>query len=172
MTETEPRTRAGVTTAIGSLGPVVAVSLAPGEQLIDGITAACLEHGIRAATISSAVGTISEIYLRNPRDITSLPIHHEHEFADEIDTVVLRRPMEILSLQGNITDYEGGPWVHCHGLFSEAGGNVRGGHVFRATIWSQAEIFLQPIDGLAIDRERDLEVTGLPQIRFNAEAKG
>lgn len=76
--------------------------------------------------------------------------------------------MEILSLQGNVTiDDEGKLWAHCHGVFSEAGGQVRGGHVFRATIWTQGEIFLQELSDGWIDRERDLKVTGLPQIQLH-----
>jgi predicted DNA-binding protein with PD1-like motif len=153
---------------VGTPGRLIAASLKPGAQLTDSIEQICRDHDVETAVITSVIGTISEIYLRNPRDITTLPIRQEHEFADEIDTVVLQRPMEILSIMGNVTTYEGKLWAHCHGLFSEAGGQVRGGHVFRATIWSQGEIFLQELSGVRIDRERDLEVTGLPQIQFHA----
>ena len=75
--------------------------------------------------------------------------------------------MEILSIQGNATTWEGKLWADCHGLFSEAGGNVRGGHIFRATIWSQGEVSIQEVRNIHIDRERDLEVTGLPQIQLH-----
>ncbi|MFC0531803.1 PPC domain-containing DNA-binding protein [Phytohabitans kaempferiae] len=149
-------------------GRVIAASIKPGAQLTDSIEQACRDHGVHTAVILSVIGTIEEVYLRNPRDITKLPIHREHEFADEIDTVVLQRPMEILSVQGNVTTLDGELWAHCHALFSEAGGQVRGGHVFRATIWSQGEVFLQELTDIRIDRERDLEVTGLPQIRLHA----
>jgi len=152
-------------------GRIIALSLAPGTSLTDAIEQVCEQHGVTTAVIKSAVGTISEVYLRNPRDITTLPIHNEHEFADEIDTVVLQRPMEILSLQGNVTTLDGKLWAHCHGLFSEAGGNVRGGHVFRATIWTQGEIFIQELTGIHIDRERDLKVTGLAQIQLHKAAR-
>jgi predicted DNA-binding protein with PD1-like motif len=155
------------TSLAGRPGRIIAGSLRPGEQLTTRIEEICAEHGVRTAVISSVIGTISEVYLRNPRDITTLPIRHEHEFADEIDTVVLQRSMEILSIQGNVTTLEGRLWAHCHGLFSEAGGSVRGGHIFRATIWSQGEVFLQELDGVFIDREYDREVTGLPQIRLH-----
>ncbi|MEW1822867.1 PPC domain-containing DNA-binding protein [Arthrobacter sp. NPDC080031] len=156
-----------ITSKAGRLGRLIAVSLAPGEQLTDAIEEVCRQHGVKTATIASAVGTISEVYLRNPRDITTLPIRQEHEFAPDIDTIVLQRPMEILSLQGNVTTLDGKLWAHCHGLFSEAGGQVRGGHVFRATIWTQGEIFLHELEDVYIDREFDKEVTGLPQVRFH-----
>ncbi|TDE11421.1 PPC domain-containing DNA-binding protein [Jiangella asiatica] len=155
-----------IATLAGRPGRLIAASLKPGEQLTDRIEEICAEHGVRTAVIASVIGTISEVYLRNPRDTTTLPIRHEHEFADEIDTVVLRRSMEILSIQGNVTTLDGKLWAHCHGLFSEAGGSVRGGHVFRATIWSQGEVFLQELEDVDIDRAYDTEVTGLPQIRL------
>ncbi|WBB81668.1 DNA-binding protein [Micromonospora sp. WMMD882] len=163
MTSTIP---AVVSRAAGN-GRIIAASLPPGSQLTDGIEQVCVEHGVETAVILSVIGTIEEIRLRNPRDITTLPIHQEHEFADEIDTVVLRRPMEILSIQGNVMMLEGKLWAHCHGLFSEAGGQVRGGHVFRGTIWSQGEVFIQELSGIRIDREKEMEITGLPQIRLH-----
>lgn len=158
-----------ITTLTGRPGRLIAASIKPGSQLTDSIEEACRVHGVQTAIITSVIGTVEELYLRNPRDLTTLPIRQEHEWADEIDTVMLRRKMEILSIQGNVTMYEGKLWAHCHGLFSEAGGQVRGGHVFRATIWSQGEIFLQEIVGMRVDREHDPEVTGLPQIRLHAE---
>lgn len=155
-------------TLAGRPGRLIAASLAPGAPLTDSIEDICRAHGVRTAVIASAVGTVQELYLRNPRDNTTLPIQREYEWADQIDTVYLKRPMEILSLQGNVTiDDEDRLWAHCHGIFSEAGGQVRGGHVFRATIWTQGEIFIQELNDLWIDRERDHEVTGLPQIQLH-----
>jgi predicted DNA-binding protein with PD1-like motif len=158
-----------ITTLAGQPGRLIAASIKPGSQLTDSIEEVCRINGVQTAVITSVIGTVEELYLRNPRDLTTLPIRQEHEWADEIDTVMLRRKMEILSIQGNVTMYEGKLWAHCHGLFSEAGGQVRGGHVFRATIWSQGEIFLQEILGMRVDREHDPDVTGLPQIRLHAE---
>ncbi len=166
-TSTATSTRPAVVSRAARPGRIIAASLAPGAQLTDSIEQVCREHGVHTAVILSVIGTIEEVYLRNPRDITTLPIRQEHEFADEIDTVVLQRPMEILAIQGNVTTLDGKLWAHCHALFSEAGGNVRGGHVFRATIWSQGEVFLQELTGIRIDRQYDHEVTGLPQIQLH-----
>lgn len=156
-----------IVTMAGRPGRLIAASLKPGDQLTDGIEQICREHDVETAVITSVIGTVSELWLRNPRDNTTLPIRQEHEWAEEIDTVYLRRNMEILSIQGNVTMNEGQLWAHCHGLFSEAGGQVRGGHVFRGTIWSQGEVFLTELLDVRIDRERDLEVTGLPQIQLH-----
>ncbi len=160
-----------IQTLAGRPGRLIAASIKPGSQLTDSIEEICQRHGVHTAVISSVIGTVEDLYLRNPRDRTRLPIRQEHEWADDIDTVHLQRKMEILSIQGNVTTLDGKLWAHCHGLFSEAGGQVRGGHVFRATIWSQGEIFLQELLDVRIDREHDTEVTGLPQIRLHADAQ-
>jgi uncharacterized protein len=158
-----------IETMAGRPGRLIAASIKPGSQLTESIEEICREHGVETAVIVSVIGTIEEVYLRNPREKTTLPIRQEHEWADEIDTVQLNRKMEILSIQGNVTMLDGKLWAHCHGLFSEAGGQVRGGHVFRATIWSQGEIFLQELVGARVDRKHDPVVTGLPQIQLHEE---
>jgi len=158
-----------IETLAGRPGRLIAASIKPGSQLTDSIEEICRTHDVKTAVITSVIGTIEELYLRNPREHTTLPINQEHEWAHEIDTVLLRRKMEILSIQGNVTTLDGKLWAHCHGLFSEAGGNVRGGHVFRATIWSQGEIFLQELLDVRVVREHDAEVTGLPQIKLRAD---
>lgn len=157
------------TTVAGRPGRLIAASLKPGAQLTDSIEEVCREHGVETAVITSVIGTVEDLYLRNPRDITTLPIRQEHEWADEIDTTHLRRKMEILSIQGNVCRKEGELWAHCHGLFSEAGGQVRGGHVFRGTIWSQGEVFLTELVDARVDRLHDPEVTGLPQIQLHED---
>lgn len=154
-------------TMAGRPGRLIAASLKPGSQLTDSLEEVCHEHGVETAIIVSVIGTIEELFLRNPREKTTLPIRQEHEWADEIDTVQLKRKMEILSIQGNVTMLNGKLWAHCHGLFSEAGAQVRGGHVFRATIWSQGEVFLQELVDVRIDRKHDPEVTGLPQLQLH-----
>lgn len=158
-----------ITTLAGRPGRLIVASIKPGSQLTDSIEEVCRIHDVHSAVITSVIGTVEELYLRNPREHTSLPIKQEHEWAHEIDTILLRRKMEILSIQGNVTMLDGKLWAHCHGLFSEAGGNVRGGHVFRATIWSQGEIFLQEVLDVRVERELDPEVTGLPQIKLHVD---
>ncbi len=156
-----------IATVAGRPGRLIVASLKPGAQLTSSIEEVCREYEVETAVITSVVGTVEDLYLRNPRDITTLPIRKEHEWAEEIDTTHLQRKMEILSIQGNVCRVDGELWAHCHGLFSEAGGAVRGGHVFRATIWSQGEVFLTELLDARVDRKYDHEVTGLPQIQLH-----
>lgn len=150
----------------GQLGRVIAASLSPGSSLTDSLIDIVDDAGIETGIILSLIGTVDEVVLRNPRDTTTLPIKAEHEFASEVDTTILQRKMEIVSVEGNIVKYHGDTFLNLHGVFSEAGGILRGGHIFRATIWSQGEIFIQEIVGMKVVRYLDQEVTGLPQFRL------
>lgn len=42
--------------------------------------------------------------------------------------------LEILSLSGNITNKEGAPFLHMHGVFSDREFRVHGGHFFKGTV--------------------------------------
>ncbi len=151
----------------GEPGRIIVASLAPGSQLTDSILEICRQEGIETGIILSFIGTVNELYLRNPRDTTVLPVTNEAEFSLQVDTMVLKRQMEILTVQGNVTTFEGELFLNLHGLFSEAGGIVHGGHIFRATIWSQGELFIQEIKKAGVTRQRDHEVTGLPQFQLH-----
>lgn len=155
------------TTVIGEPGRIIVANLVPGAQLTDSILEICESEKIDTAVILSFIGTVNELYLRNPRDTTVLPVTNEQEFSNQVDTTVLLRQMEILSVCGNVTMFNGKLFLNLHGLFSEAGGKVHGGHIFRATIWSQGELFIQEILKARVTRERDSLVTGLPQFQLH-----
>lgn len=155
------------TSVVGKPGRIIIANLAPGSQLTDSVLEICENERIDTAIIHSFIGTVNELYLRNPRDTTVLPVTNENEFADQVDTTVLLRQMEILSVCGNVTTFNDKLFLNLHGVFSEAGGKVHGGHIFRATIWSQGELFIQEILNARVTRERDTLVTGLPQFRLH-----
>ena len=58
--------------------------------------------------------------------------------------------LEMLSLDGNVTEYEGKPYLHVHAAFAyrEDGGIKQlAGHLLSATIGLTGEIVLTPADG-------------------------
>ena len=151
---------------VGEAGRIIVVNLLPGSQLTDSVLDICEKEGVETGIILSFIGTVNEVYLRNPRDTTKLPVTNEEEFSNQVDTTVLLRQMEILSVNGNITKFNGKLFLNLHGVFSEAGGKVHGGHIFRAKIWSQGELFIQEILKAKVTRERDTQITGLPQFQL------
>ncbi len=151
---------------IGKSDRIVVAKIQPGAELVQSVLDICKELNISVAIINSFIGTIEKLYLRNPRDTTKLPITDESEFADQVDTTVLFRQMEIITIDGNIMKLDGELYPNLHGVFSEAGGNLRGGHIFRAIIWSQAEVVIQELKGELVKREMDEQI-GIPQWQLN-----
>lgn len=53
---------------------------------------------------------------------------------------------ELITISGNISDVDGKPFVHAHGVFSDSKCQAFSGHVFKATVTITAEILLFPLD--------------------------
>ena len=155
---------------IGKRGRIIIAKMGQGEELVQSLLDLCEELDISVAIINSFIGTVKEVYLRNPRDTTILPVTDESKFSLQGDTTVLMRKMEIVSIQGNIVRIGKKLFSNLHGVFSESGGNVRGGHIFDATIWSQAEVVLQEIEEELVIREME-KTTGLMQWRLKNPSK-
>jgi uncharacterized protein len=51
--------------------------------------------------------------------------------------------LEIVSCLGNISIFEGRPFVHAHILFAKADGQTLGGHLVEGTLLFAGELFLQ-----------------------------
>jgi len=64
--------------------------------------------------------------------------------------------LEIVSLSGNIAKKDGKPFIHCHGVFSDAEMKTYGGHVKELIVSVTCEIALTKIQGSAI-RKKDSE---------------
>ncbi len=71
-------------------------------------------------------------------------------------------PLEILSLQGNMTWVDGQPFWHVHGVFGRRDYSTVGGHVKRLDIALTGELLLMPTD-TPLTRNHD-EETGLKLI--------
>ncbi len=68
---------------------------------------------------------------------------------------------ELLTLEGNISQLDGEPFLHAHVTISASEFQVKGGHLFDATVGVVVEMFIEPVDG-AIQRI-PCEAIGLPR---------
>jgi predicted DNA-binding protein with PD1-like motif len=75
--------------------------------------------------------------------------------------VEINKPMEILSLKGNITLKDGKPFLHAHVVLSDEQGHAHGGHLLPdgSPVFA-CEITIDEFDGPAIERGFDSN-TGL-----------
>lgn len=73
----------------------------------------------------------------------------------EYEWRLVREPLEIASLQGNISWVASEPSLHIHGIFCKRDGKVVGGHVKEVVINGTGEIFLHRWYGQNLNKTVD-----------------
>ena len=145
----------------GEAGRVIVARLKPGSDLLGSLQEIVGIKGIKAGVILSGVGLLGEARLRNCK---SLP--EEYPITDENRTYLyFSKPLEILSLSGDITVAEGSPLVHAHITLSHVEGGeigVIGGHLIEGcTIFGFAEIILMELRDIEMEKNYDEETRTL-----------
>ena len=120
---------------------VQVLRLMPGDDLRNSLEAAfhslAKEHGIAAACIVSAVGSLSQAMLR---------------YADKPAASDIHGPLELLMLSGTLS----ADGAHLHGSVADADGAVKGGHVMPGCIVrTTAEVVIALLPGWEFRRELD-----------------
>jgi predicted DNA-binding protein with PD1-like motif len=123
--------------------------LQKGDDLLQALTAICQELGITLGEVK-ALGAVSQARVGFYRQDT-----RQYEWLD------LSMPLEILSLEGNISLKEGKPFVHAHITLSDDAGQAFGGHLSEGTIVFATEFVIQELRAeKVLNRQMDDE-TGL-----------
>lgn len=86
--------------------------------------------------------------------------------AREYQYLLLKKPLEITKLVGNISLLHGDPFVHAHISLADENGEAIGGHLASGTIIFACEFILQAFDGPTFERAFDNE-TGLQLWNIN-----
>lgn len=123
--------------------------LSPGDDLRGALEAAFAdlsrEHGIAAACIVSAVGSLSRAMLR---------------YADKPGGSDVAGPLELLMLSGTLS----ADGAHLHGSVADAQGAVKGGHILPGCIVrTTAEVVIALLPGWEFRRELDA-ATGFKEL--------
>jgi predicted DNA-binding protein with PD1-like motif len=80
--------------------------------------------------------------------------------AQKYENFVFEKPMEVLSLVGNVSLKDGQPFIHAHITLSDEKGQSFGGHLMEGTIVFAAEFIIEELEGENLEREFD-KTTGL-----------
>ncbi len=120
---------------------VQVLRLEPGEDLRAALEMAFTDlsaaHGIAAACIVSAVGSLAQARLR---------------YADKPGGTDLNGPLELLMLSGTLS----ADGAHLHGSVADAHGEVKGGHILPGCIVrTTAEVVIALLPGWEFRRELD-----------------
>lgn len=128
------------------------IRLLKGEKIIENLTEFCRNENIKSGIVSG-IGGASEITLGYYNLGTQE--YQWQEFAGI---------HEIVSMNGNVSQVDGGPFLHLHSVISNENFQTFGGHLKEATVGATCEIFLKSID-TPLERKLDEEI-GLKLLRL------
>ncbi len=112
----------------------------PGESLVGDLEAFALSEGITEAAITSCIGSLRQLRLRNLCE-------HDTEGAPVFERTTLDENLELVSAEGYIQPLpEGGIRVHIHLAAARPSGEMVGGHCEEATTYTGAFMYLHVLD--------------------------
>ena len=109
----------------------------PDESLVAGLEQFALEHGIREAAITSCIGSLRQLQLRN--------LCRYEDGAPEFERSTIDENLELVSAEGYIQplpDSESGIRVHIHLAAARPSGEMVGGHCEEATTFTGAFMYI------------------------------
>ena len=110
-----------------------------GESLVDTLESLARAEGIREAIVTSCIGSLSELKLRN--------LCSWEEGSPESQRHVLNETLELVSAEGYIQPLpDGALRVHIHVVAARPSGEMVGGHCEDATLLSGAFMYLHVIE--------------------------
>lgn len=112
-----------------------------GEALVGGLERFALERGIREAAITSCIGSLRELRLRN---LCGFNADNSPDFA----RAVIAENLELVSAEGYIQPLPEGEGirVHIHLAAARPSGEMVGGHCEEATTFTGAFMYLHILD--------------------------
>ncbi|MDA0262573.1 MAG: DNA-binding protein [Chloroflexi bacterium] len=110
-----------------------------GESLVNSLETLALANGIREAIVTSCIGSLSELKLRN--------LCNYDAGVPDFQRQVITETMELVSAEGYIQPLpDGGVRVHIHVAAARPSGEMIGGHCEEATLLSGAFMYLHVIE--------------------------
>lgn len=110
-----------------------------GESLLQTLESLAQSNGIREAIITSCIGSLSELKLRN--------LCSWQEGSPEFQRHVITESLEVVSAEGYIQPLSDGSLrVHIHIAAARSSGEMVGGHCEDATLLSGAFMYLHVIE--------------------------
>ena len=145
---------------VAKLDGIILSRLMPEEDLFASLKKIAKNHGIERGVIISAIGSFKNVIFRNVKTKVEMPVKGED--TNEIEEA---GPFELLSLEGNLfpSESEGEPIIHLHVMLGSASGDVMGGHLFKATVFTTGEIAIGKMAGSSVYKAKS-DVTGLIEL--------
>lgn len=128
-------------------GDAIAVKIDRGEEILASLKKVCEKENVKCGSITG-IGAVGHAV------IGLYKVAEKKYCSNTFDG-----EMEMTSLTGNVSEKDGGVYLHCHANFAKADGQAVGGHLSEAVISGACEIFINVVNG-KIGRKADA-ATGL-----------
>lgn len=142
--------------AEGSIKRVIAFRLAPGQEIMTSIKSACEEKKLKNGIILSAIGSLDGARFFDP--VVRPDKKAGYAYGEPI---VLKGPIELLSMDGMICNRDGEILLHLHFSLSDSEGRAYGGHVIEGNrVLLTCDVLIGELESIEMGREydEDLEV--------------
>lgn len=139
-----------INSAVGSIKNIVAMRLAPNEDLIKGLLQVCQEHNIQNAIILSGLGSLNGARFYNP-----VVQPHKKAGYGYGELIEMEGPLELLALSGMICNNDDKLDPHIHFSVSDSEGRAYGGHVVEAKSLLTIDIVIGEVDKIQMGRSYD-----------------
>jgi predicted DNA-binding protein with PD1-like motif len=145
----------------GQTGRVIVARVKPGSDLLRSLKKVAAEEGVTSGIILSGVGLLKQARLRNCK---SLPKKYPINDANRT-FLSFEKPLEILSISGNVTLAERELVVHAHLTLSSVEGEeitVIGGHLIEGcVVFGFSEFVIMELEGIEMTKRFDEETQSL-----------
>lgn len=140
----------------------------PHDEIMEKLKELCKENNIERAVILSGIGSVYDTAFIDPKSGVEIPVEREKH----LNVVEEWGPFELQTLEGNIFPLHGefgnmkhGDLVlHIHGTFGYKYGEITGGHLIRAKVFTTCEVFLAKVKGSKVKKKKS-PVTSLAEMR-------
>ena len=140
---------------------VIIARVKPGSDLLRSLQKVVTDEGVTSGVILSGVGLLKQAKLRNCKRLPD-----EYPITDANRTYLsFEKPLEILSISGNVTLADGETLVHAHLTLSSVEGDeitVIGGHLIEGcVIFGFSEFAIMELEGIEMVKRFDEETQTL-----------
>lgn len=121
---------------------IIAIRLSEGEEIHSSLAFVCNENNVDSAVVISATGMVREV---------TFGWFNGNEYLQETRNELF----ELLALNGNISYRGQDIYPHLHATLSTRDHHTVGGHILKAVVDHNLEVFLKPLNTVLLGREFD-----------------
>lgn len=150
------------------LSEVILTRFHPGDDLFEMLVKSVREQGWERAVILSGIGSLEDVVFVAPKPGFKIPVKP----AENLNRIELKGPFELMSIEGNIVPLvgefgnlkEGDLVAHVHCILSHGQGELTGGHMIAARVFTTTEIFIANVRNSRVKKKKS-DITGLLEFR-------